>query len=65
MDTPVSCISVTNTGAQPTGALTPVNGPGCITRDLIAHGSASSAGSTELVEDHSRSDNAISFQVCE
>ena len=65
MDNPVSYISDTSTGAQPTGALTPVNGPGCVIRDLIAHGSASSAGSTDWAVDHSRVDNAINCQVCE
>jgi hypothetical protein len=65
MDNPVSYISDTSTGAQPTGALTPVSGPGYAIRDLIAHGSASSAGSTDWAVDHSRADSAISCQVCE
>ena len=65
MNDPVSCISETSTDAQPTGALTPLNGPGCVILDLVSHGSASSAGSTDWAVDHQRTDYATSNQVCE
>jgi len=57
--------SSTSSDTQPTGALTPVNDSSCVIRDLMFHGSTSSAGSTESAEDHSRTDNAISCQVFE
>ena len=61
MDDLFSYISDTSTDIQPTRAL---NGSGCVIRDLLFHGSASSAGSTDWAVDHQRADNAMSSQVC-